>query len=91
MSDNFEPKLMMDRLEEVAEKLGVKVRVEALGEREGTIVFQSGTCILRGKRTIIIDGRLSLNERCKALASELKKLNHSNIFIYPAVRRFQVY
>jgi hypothetical protein len=79
---------MLDRMEETASKLGVKVRVEALGDKDGDITFQSGTCFVKGERLIIVDGRLPLNRKCFALAAELKKLELSQVFIPPRVRLF---
>jgi hypothetical protein len=79
---------MLDRLEETALKLGVHVRVEALGDRDGDLVVQSGTCTLKGERIIIVDGRLAPDRKCLALAAELKKLELSSVFIPPRVRLF---
>ena len=79
---------MLERLEELALKLGVRVRVEALGERDGDILFQSGTCFLKGERLIIVDGRLPLEKKCRALAKELGKMELSSVFVPPRVRMF---
>lgn len=86
-ADN-DAKWMLDKLEELALKLGVRVRVEALGERDGDLVFQSGTCFLKGERLILVDGRLSVEKKCLALARELKKMETSQVFVSPRVRLF---
>lgn len=79
---------MLEKLEELAEKLNVRVRQEALGERDGDILFRSGTCFFKGERLIILDGRLGPQKKCLALAAELKKLNLSSVFVPPRVRIF---
>jgi hypothetical protein len=79
---------MLEKLEELAEKLDVRVRQETLGERDGDMLFRSGTCFFKGERLIILDGRLGLQKKCLALAAELKKMDLSLVFIPPRVRLF---
>lgn len=71
---------LQDELEQVAEKLGVKVRYERAD-------FTGGSCTLRGEALIIVNSKLSLREKVRALAKEVSKLPIEEVFIRPEVRR----
>ncbi len=75
---------LLQSLVELAEKLSVRVIFRNLKDDE--FVIKSGMCSIKGDTLIIIDSRVSLEEKVKTLCQELKKFNLDNIFISPAMR-----
>ena len=75
---------LLQSLIELAEKLSVRVIFRNLKDDE--FVIKSGMCSIKGDTLIIIDSRVSLEEKVKTLCQELKKFNLDNIFISPAIR-----
>ncbi len=75
---------LLQSLVELAEKLSVRVIFKNLNDDE--FVIKSGLCSIKGDTFIIIDSRVSLEEKIKTLCQELKKFNLDNIFISPAMR-----
>ncbi|MDP7555321.1 MAG: hypothetical protein QGF31_03980 [Nitrospinota bacterium] len=75
---------LLQSLIELAEKLSVRVIFKNLKDDE--FVIKSGMCSIKGDTLIIIDSRVSLEEKVKTLCQELKKFNLDNIFISPAMR-----
>jgi len=75
---------LLQSLIELAEKLSVRVIFKNLKDDE--FVIKSGMCSIKGDTLIIIDSRVSLEEKIKTLCQELKKFNLDNIFISPAIR-----
>ena len=75
---------LLQSLVELAEKLSVRVIFKNLKDDE--FVIKSGMCSIKGDTLIIIDSRVSLEEKVKTLCKELKKFNLDNIFISPAMR-----
>ena len=75
---------LLQSLIELAEKLSVRVIFKNLKDDE--FVIKSGMCSIKGDTLIIIDSRVSLEEKVKTLCKELKKFNLDNIFISPAIR-----
>ena len=86
MLSETDARWMLDMLEALAAKLGIRVRVEAVGTREDERMFQGGTCLFKGERLIVVDSRLSVQQQCRALAAELKKVDLSQVFVHPRVR-----
>ncbi len=75
---------LLQSLVDLAEKLSVKVIFKNLKDDE--FVIRSGMCSVKGDTLIIIDSRVSLEEKIKTLCRELKKFNLDNIFISPVMR-----
>jgi len=71
---------LQDELEQVAQRLGVTVRYERA-------TFTGGSCTLRGEPLIIVNSKLTLRERVRALAKEVSRLPLDDVFIRPEVRR----
>ena len=86
MLSETDARWMLEMLEALAAKLGVRVRLEAVGAREDERVFQGGTCFFKGERLIVVDSRLSPAGQCRALAAELRKVDLSQVFVHPRVR-----
>jgi len=72
---------ILEELEQVAERAGVRVRYERAD-------FTAGSCILRGEAMIIVNSKLSPRERVRALAREVARLDLEELFIRPEVRRY---
>lgn len=75
---------LLQQLEELAERLGVKVLYESLDQQE--FVVKSGTCTLRGQLVAIIDDRLTPGDRIRVLADCLSRFDLSTVYLVPAVR-----
>ena len=75
---------LLQQLEELAERLGVKVLYERLDQQE--FVVKSGTCTLRGQLVVIIDERLTPGDRIRVLADCLSRFDLSTVYLVPAVR-----
>jgi hypothetical protein len=75
---------LLQSLVDLAEKLSVRVIFKNLKDDE--FVIRSGKCSIKGDTIIIIDSRVSLEEKIKTLCQELKKFNLDNIFISPVLR-----
>jgi hypothetical protein len=73
-------------LEGVAQKLGVEVRYESLHGNDDLGASRGGFCLLRGRRLILIEQDLPLQDRCAILARSLGELDLSRVFIPPAAR-----
>jgi hypothetical protein len=75
---------ILQRLEELAEVLGVKVLYENLSQEE--FVIRSGSCTLRGQLLVVIDHQLPPADRIRVLADCLARFDLSTIYLVPAVR-----
>jgi len=78
---------MLEQLELLCLKLGVKVRFEKLGSKDDELPLKSGMCKFHGQKLIIVDTHLSSKEQCNVLVSALKSFDLSTVFVTPAVRQ----
>ncbi|RMF95323.1 MAG: hypothetical protein D6734_05745 [Candidatus Schekmanbacteria bacterium] len=76
--------LILEQLEELAEKLSIKVQYEDL--KKAGIKLRGGSCRVEDENRIIIDKRLRINEKVEILANELSKLNLENVYIPPRIK-----
>jgi hypothetical protein len=74
-----ELKQMLTELEEVAERLGFKVRYE-----KGN--FAGGYCILKESKLLVINSRNEIERRIIILSKSLKEIGIDEIFVKPNVR-----
>jgi len=77
--------LLLEHLEQIANRLGVELRYENLGI--GGIRSDGGYCRVSGKSLILINRKDSRRKKILVLAKSLKRLNLEGIFIPPAVRK----
>jgi hypothetical protein len=77
--------LLLEHLEQIANRLGVELRYENLGI--GGIRSDGGYCRVSGKDMILINKKDSRRKKILILAKSLKRLNLEGIFIPPAVRK----
>lgn len=74
-----EVKQMLAELEEVASRLGYRVRYE-----KGN--FEGGYCILKESRLLVVNSRNEAERRVIIVAKSLKEIGIDGIFIKPGVR-----
>jgi hypothetical protein len=77
--------LLLEHLEQIANRLGVELRYENLGI--GGIRTDGGYCRVSGKPMILINRKDSRRKKILVLAKSLNRLNLEGIFIPPAVRK----
>ena len=69
----MKPDVMLQKLEDAATQLRVKVSYEVLGSAIG----HGGLCRVKGEYRVIIDKRASTEERCVTLASALARVDRT--------------
>lgn len=74
----------MAGLEDLAERLGVRIRYESLGDKEAEV--NSGRFRLRGEDVILIDRRLNQAARLEFLCREIREMDLTGIYIKPYLR-----
>jgi hypothetical protein len=72
---------MIAELSEVASQLGVTVRYE-----QGD--FEGGYCILKERRLLLINRRLSPARKASVLAVALQDIGLEHVFVKPALRAY---
>ena len=76
--------LILHHLEELANKLSVKICYEDL-KKEG-ILSKGGLCKVKGEERIIISKKLTVAEKIDILINELSKFNLDDIYLAPAIK-----
>ena len=71
---------LLEHLIMLSESLNISVRLDSLEESRG------GLYLLKGKRNIVINRKLSLDDKIDLLIEILKKENLSGVYMLPAVR-----
>ncbi len=79
----MDPYRLQDELLRVAERVGVKVRAEAMAANASKA---GGLCHLHGAPVIIVDTQAPLLDQNYALAASLGELDLETVFIAPAAR-----
>lgn len=74
------PRIILDGFESLIENLSIDLRYEK-GD------FAGGLCRLPEKNIFIINNRLSIENKIRLIASELRSMNLNNIYIRPALRK----
>ena len=77
--------MILQNLEEIAEKLSVKVNYENLRKRH--IFSKGGFCRIKEDKIVIIDTTLNLSEKIDILADALSQFDLEDIYMPPAVRK----
>ena len=76
---------ILQHLEEIAEKLAVKVQQVNL--RKDYYNLKSGLCKVKGEHRIIVDKHLNLSEKIDVLIDALGEFDIEGLYINPYVRR----
>ncbi|MCX7983080.1 MAG: hypothetical protein N2572_09275 [Syntrophales bacterium] len=79
-------RVTLDDLKEIADRLGIEVRLEPL-TIEGTI-HVGGYCLVKGKPVVILNKKSSRIEQIKTLGEAIKKHDLSGLYLRPAIRRY---
>lgn len=74
-----ELKQMLTELEEVADKLGYKVRYE-----KGN--FAGGYCVLRESQLLVVNSRNEIERRIIIVSKSLKEIGIDDIYVKPNIR-----
>jgi hypothetical protein len=75
---------VLKALEELAEKLDVRVRYDELKAFEFRV--QDGGCKVKGEPQVFIDRKKDLWEKIQVLARELEKFDLEGVFVAPLLR-----
>jgi hypothetical protein len=79
---------MMDQLEELIEGFGVQIRYEAMKQDEDSVNVAGGLCLLRGEYVLIINSKVTIRDKIRALGMALKQFDHDQVYIRPVIREF---
>lgn len=82
----MKPEQMYQHLKELAEKLNIIVSEQNL--RKSGVNAQSGFCIVKNQKRLILDKQKSAFEKNMILAACLSNEIHDDIYLMPAIREF---
>ena len=58
---------IIDQLEELIERFGVKIRLEAIMQDEDSIKVAGGLCLLKGEYILIINSKATIRDKINTL------------------------
>ncbi|MFB3924513.1 MAG: hypothetical protein ACE14T_00535 [Syntrophales bacterium] len=76
--------ILLVQLEELAYKLGLKIREEHIAEDEVPVV--GGLCRIKDENVIIINSKAAVKDRIRVLIDVFSRFDLNNIYIRPALR-----
>ena len=76
--------VLLNQLEELAEKLGILVRDENINIEESSST--GGLCRIEGKYVLILNSKITVKEKNQVMIKALQQLDLSNIYIKPVIR-----
>ena len=77
--------LLLDQFEEIAEKLGIKVRYENVNMEEAS--GTGGLCRIKGKYVLIIHSRATVIEKIGVMTKALRQFDLTDIYVRPVIRQ----
>ena len=77
----MQPQKLCSELENALIRLGWKIRQE-----KGN--FRGGACLLSGEQMVIINKKLTTDERIEIFSQALKRTELDDLYLLPEVRRF---
>ncbi len=77
---------IIDHLEDLAEKLGIKIYYEVIRQEEESANVTGGLCLLKGEYVLIINSRATVEDRMNVLARAVKHFDLDRIYIRPVLR-----
>ena len=80
----MDDELILNQLEELAEKLGITVRRENVNA-EGSS-SSGGLCRIKDKYVLIIDSQASLKEKKRVITEALKRFDLGDVYVRPGLR-----
>lgn len=76
--------VLLNQLEELAEKLGVLVRDENINIEESS--GAGGLCRIEGKYVLILNSKSTVKEKNQVLIKALRQFDLSDIYLKPVIR-----
>jgi hypothetical protein len=76
--------ILLNHLEELAEKLGILVRDENINIEESSST--GGLCRIEGKYVLILNSKATVKEKLQVMINALQQFDVSEIYIKPAIR-----
>jgi hypothetical protein len=76
--------ILLNHLEELAEKLGILVRDENINIEESSST--GGLCRVEGKHILILNSKATVKEKNQVMINALQQFDVSEIYIKPVIR-----
>ena len=76
--------LILNQLEELAEKLGVAIRRENVNVEGSSSV--GGLCRMKDRYVLILDSQASLKEKIGVITDALKRFDLDDVYVRPGLR-----
>jgi hypothetical protein len=76
--------VLLNQLEELAEKLGILVRDENINIEESSST--GGLCRIEGKYVLILNSKVTVKEKNQVMIKALQHFDLSDIYIKPVIR-----
>ena len=76
--------VLLNQLEELAEKLGILVRDENINIEESSST--GGLCRIEGKYVLILNSKVTVKEKNQVMIKALQQCDLSDIYIKPVIR-----
>jgi len=76
--------VLLNQLEELAEKIGILVRDENINIEESSST--GGLCRIEGKYVLILDSKVTVKEKNQVMIKALQQFDLSDIYIKPVIR-----
>ena len=75
---------VMEHLEDLAERLGVEIVYQKLGEKEFSV--RGGLCKVNGAVKVFIDRSKPVEDQIKILAHGLSSFDTEEVYLFPYIR-----
>jgi hypothetical protein len=76
--------VLLNQLEELAERLGITVRYENMNVEDSP--GSGGLCRLKGEYVLIVHSRATLREKIRIVTRALRQFDFSGIYLKPVLR-----
>ena len=84
----MDQKTLTDLLEELIERLNLRIRYETIKQDEDSVKVIGGLCRLRGEYVLIVNSNATVEVRTETLGRALKHFDLDQIYIRPVLREF---
>ena len=84
----MDQKTLTDLLEELIERLNLRIRYETIKQDEDSVKVIGGLCRLRGEYVLIVNSNTTVEDRTETLGRALKHFDLDQIYIRPVLREF---
>ena len=76
--------VLLNQLEDLAEKLGILVRDENINSEESSSA--GGLCLIEGEYVLILNSKVTVKEKNQVMINALQQFDLSGIYIKPVIR-----